>query len=248
MKINRFFPVTWLAVVALAAPVWAQTAAEQLQKGIFAQDTAGDVEGAIAIYRQIINAGSSPREVAAQAQYRLGEALLRKGDLAGAASEFDKLARNYPDYAPLVASIANGSGGGNYRTGAQARMATELSTLDRINRRLDTATAPPPPPAAPPPPGTLRVGQNAAQINLINKTPPAYPALAKAARVQGTVNFEVTIGKDGHVENLKLLSGPPLLVQAAMEAVRQWVYKPTLLNGEPMNVLTTVEVNFTLSE
>jgi TonB family protein len=82
---------------------------------------------------------------------------------------------------------------------------------------------------------------------LLKKVDPEYPPLAKAARVQGDVNFEATIGADGKVNNLHLLSGPPLLVQAAMQAVQQWVYKPTLLNGQPVEVITTIDVNFTLT-
>ena len=89
---------------------------------------------------------------------------------------------------------------------------------------------------------------NVAAANIEQKVQPAYPPLAKQARVQGTVTFEVTIGKDGHVNNLHLISGPPLLVQAAMQAVQQWVYRPTLLNGEPVDVITTIDVNFTLSQ
>jgi len=75
-----------------------------------------------------------------------------------------------------------------------------------------------------------------------------YPPLAKAARVQGTVKFEAVIGKDGSIQNLHMISGPPLLVQAAMQAVQQWKYRPTLLNGEPVEVITTIDVNFTLSQ
>jgi protein TonB len=84
--------------------------------------------------------------------------------------------------------------------------------------------------------------------NLIRQPRPVYPPLAKAARVQGTVKFEATIGKDGTIQNLKVISGPPLLIQAATAAVAQWQYKPTLLNGEPVEVLTTIDVNFTLSQ
>ena len=62
------------------------------------------------------------------------------------------------------------------------------------------------------------------------------------------VKFEAKIAKDGTIQDLKLVSGPPLLVQSAMQAVQQWVYKPTLLNGEPVEVLTTIDVNFTLSQ
>ena len=93
-----------------------------------------------------------------------------------------------------------------------------------------------------------RIGGNVMQASLISQTKPVYPPLAKAARVQGTVKFEATIGKDGTIQNLHMISGPPLLVQAALQAVQTWRYKPTLLNGEPVEVLTTIDVNFTLSQ
>jgi protein TonB len=75
-----------------------------------------------------------------------------------------------------------------------------------------------------------------------------YPLPAKAARVQGAVTFQAVIRKDGHVETLQLVSGPPLLVKAAEDAVQQWLYKPIMLNGNPVEVVTTVSVNFTLSQ
>jgi protein TonB len=113
------------------------------------------------------------------------------------------------------------------------------------------AAAPPPKPAAPPPPpkpvGPQRIGGNVQAANLINAVKPVYPPLAKMARQQGTVKFEATISKDGTIEDLKVVSGPPLLIPAAMEAVKQWKYKPTLLNGDPVEVLTTIDVNFSLS-
>jgi protein TonB len=87
-----------------------------------------------------------------------------------------------------------------------------------------------------------------AAASLLNQVKPVYPPLAKAARVQGTVKFEAEISKEGAIQNLKLVSGPPLLVQAAMAAVQQWRYRPTMLNGEPVVVLTTIDVNFTLSQ
>ena len=114
--------------------------------------------------------------------------------------------------------------------------------------------APPPPP---PPPAVkavetrrepLRVGGNVQAANLIKKISPPYPALAKSARIQGTVRFTAIIGKDGTIQNLQLVSGHPMLVQSATEAVKQWVYKPTLLNGEPVEVITQIDVNFTLSQ
>jgi TonB family protein len=97
-------------------------------------------------------------------------------------------------------------------------------------------------------PGRIRVGGNVAAVNLINKVQPVYPPLAKQARVQGTVSFTAVIGKDGSIQDLQLISGHPLLVQAAQDAVKQWIYKPTLLNGNPVEVTTQIDVNFTLSE
>ncbi|MES1261697.1 MAG: energy transducer TonB, partial [Acidobacteriota bacterium] len=94
----------------------------------------------------------------------------------------------------------------------------------------------------------VRVGAAVQEAALLSQPKPVYPPLAKEARVQGTVKFEAVIGKDGRVQNLRLLSGPPLLVQAAMQGVQQWVYKPTLLNGSPTEVITTIDVNFTLSQ
>ncbi len=113
-----------------------------------------------------------------------------------------------------------------------------------------TSIGPPPPPPPPPPKPkatVARVGGNVQASKLINQPKPVYPPLAKAARVQGTVKFQATIGKDGKIENLQLLGGPPLLVQAAMQAVQQWTYQPTLLNGDPVDVITTIDVNFTLN-
>jgi len=118
------------------------------------------------------------------------------------------------------------------------------------------SAAPPPPPPPPPPkavekpvtPQRIRVGGNVQQANLVRKVTPNYPPLAKQARIQGTVRFTAIIGKDGTIQNLQLVTGHPLLVAAAQDAVRQWVYRPTLLNGEPVEVITQIDVNFTLSQ
>jgi periplasmic protein TonB len=67
------------------------------------------------------------------------------------------------------------------------------------------------------------------------------------ARVEGTVVLQAILGKDGTVQDLKVLGGPPLLIRVAMDAVRTWRYQPTLLNGEPVDVLTEISVNFTLA-
>ena len=104
--------------------------------------------------------------------------------------------------------------------------------------------------AVPPAGGTptrIRVGGNVQANNLITKVTPMYPLEAKMARIQGTVKFQATIGKDGSVVDLQLLTGHPLLVPSATDAVKQWIYKPTLLNGNPVDVVTQIDVNYTLA-
>jgi protein TonB len=98
------------------------------------------------------------------------------------------------------------------------------------------------PPAGQP----IKAGGNMQAANLVKRVAPVYPAFAKSARIQGTVRFTALIAKDGTVQNLQLISGPPMLIRAATEAVKQWVYRPALLNGEPVEVITQIEVNFTL--
>ena len=114
--------------------------------------------------------------------------------------------------------------------------------------------APPaaPPPRAPEPAKTqpaqrIRVGGNVRAPQILQRINPAYPPLAKQARISGLVKLEGIIAKDGTVQQLKVVSGHPLLAPAALEAVRQWRYNPTLLNGEPVEVISPIDVNFILS-
>lgn len=95
-------------------------------------------------------------------------------------------------------------------------------------------------------PERIRVGAQVQKLNLITKVDAIYPPLALQARIQGVVRFNIVIGKEGRVSNIQLVSGHPLFVAAATDAVRQWVYKPTLLNGQPVEVVTEADVNFTL--
>jgi periplasmic protein TonB len=83
--------------------------------------------------------------------------------------------------------------------------------------------------------------------DLVHKVLPRYPALARSARIQGPVILQAMIGKSGAIENLRLLSGHPILAPAAIEAVRQWRYRPYILNGEPVEVETQITVNFSLA-
>ena len=105
------------------------------------------------------------------------------------------------------------------------------------------------PPAVVPKPsaaGPLRVSQGVAQGFLVHEVKPIYPPLARQARIQGTVMLQAVIGKDGRIENLQMISGHPMLAPAAIEAVRQWRYRPYTLNGEPVEVETEITVNFVL--
>jgi len=111
-------------------------------------------------------------------------------------------------------------------------------------------SSPPPPPLQPKGahPQRIRVGGQVIAARLIYQPKPEYPPLAKMARIQGTVLLEAIIGRDGTIRELKVLSGHPLLAKAALEAVQRWRYQPTLLNGEPVEVLTEISVSFALAE
>jgi len=98
------------------------------------------------------------------------------------------------------------------------------------------------------PPSRIRVGGNVQQTKLVSQPQPVYPPLAKQAKIQGVVKLSATIAKDGTMQHLEVISGHPLLIMAAMEAVKQWVYQTTLLNGQPVEVMTEIDVNFTLSQ
>jgi periplasmic protein TonB len=119
--------------------------------------------------------------------------------------------------------------------------------------------APPPSPPTPPakpkvvelpkeePPQRIMVGGKVQQAKLISQPKPMYPPLAKQAGVSGVVRLQAVIGFDGSIHSLTLVSGHPLLVPAAMEAVKQWRYQPTELNDKPVEVVTQIDVNFTLN-
>jgi len=112
------------------------------------------------------------------------------------------------------------------------------------------AVAPPPPPPAPPAakaPARIAVGGQVEAARILSQSQPQYPILARQSRVQGEVVLHAIIDKDGGVDELTVISGHPLLVQAALEAVKKWRYQPTQLNGEPVEVDTTITVHFFLS-
>ena len=108
------------------------------------------------------------------------------------------------------------------------------------------STAAPPPPKVTP--KRITVGGNVQAAHLVNRVQPVYPPLARQTRISGTVKLHAIIGKNGAVEQLQVVSGHPLLVQSALDAVRQWRYQPTLLNGEPVEVDTEIDVIFSLAQ
>jgi len=116
------------------------------------------------------------------------------------------------------------------------------------------SAAPPPPlppkalaPAVPPPPAApkqITVGGQVQAAMLVEQVPPVYPAVARQGHIHGSVILKAVIGTDGRIKNLVAMSGNPLLVEAALSAVRRWVYRPTVLNGTPVEVNTEIEVRF----
>lgn len=113
--------------------------------------------------------------------------------------------------------------------------------IDSIGRNLNVVPPPPVPVAHPPRISHMMEG------NLIHRVQPAYPHLAQVGRIQGTVLLRAIISRLGTIEDLHVISGHPMLVGAAIDAVRQWRYRPYILNGEPVEVETQVTVNFSLS-
>ncbi len=125
--------------------------------------------------------------------------------------------------------------------GAAAGTGPGTAVFDSLGTGAN-AWVPPPPPALRP----LRVSR-VMEGNLVHRVQPEYPALAKMARVQGAVVLHAVISKQGTIEGLEVISGPPALVKAAVDAVRQWRYRPYYLNDEPVEVDTQVTVNFVLA-
>jgi protein TonB len=153
------------------------------------------------------------------------------------------------DEAPPAASGVVGGVPGGVAGGSMG------GVLGGILGGVPSAAPPPPPPpkkeAPKPPPkpeGPLVVGGRVQSAKLIVHPDPIYPQIAKTARISGKVILQAVIGENGHIQELTVVTGHPMLQQAALQAVRQWVYQPTMLNEQPVKVSTTIEVNFTLSQ
>ncbi len=143
-----------------------------------------------------------------------------------------------PTSIPSRISIVTNDPPAIYSTGdTSAPSGTDSNLIDILR-----SAAPPPP--KPVPPQRIRVGGYVEAGARINNVAPEYPAIAKVAHISGTVVLHALIAKDGTIEQLEYVSGPPMLVKAAMDAVKQWRYKPYLLNGDPVEVETTINVDF----
>lgn len=126
-----------------------------------------------------------------------------------------------------------------------------LGIIDSGQTALREPAPLPPPPLVVPEPvirTPVRVSGGVQAANLIYRPKPAYPPLALKTRVQGVVVLEAKITREGTIDSLRVISGHPLLIDAAIDAVKQWRYRPMLLNGEPIEVITTITVNFTFSQ
>jgi periplasmic protein TonB len=150
---------------------------------------------------------------------------------------------NEDEAPPSTGGIAGGVPGG-VAGGAMG------GVLGGILGGIPSAAPPPPPPPKkePKPAGPLIVGGRVQAAKLIRQPQPQYPQIARQARISGTVELAAIIGEDGHIQELHVVSGHPLLRQAALDAVKQWVYQPTLLNEQPVKVSTTIDVIFSLGQ
>jgi TonB family protein len=187
-------------------------------------EEAGDLDGAMAAYKEAM--ARNPDE--AFSHRDLAELLEKKGGLDGAITQAREAIRIAPDRAGghfVLAKILRSKGD-------EAEAAKEMQIATALEAQN--------------PPRQVRVGNVVMSKNLIYQPKPAYPSQAKKARIQGTVRLEVVIDKDGKVQDMKLLNGHPILAKAAMKAVSKWRYQPSLLRGEPVEVVTEVDVNFAL--
>jgi periplasmic protein TonB len=153
--------------------------------------------------------------------------------------------------AVALASISDAPAVGvSYMVGAaEGVMNSIVNSADRLTGGIVPAIATrisPPAAAIPEPTPARRIGGDVLDARILERILPAYPALARQLRVSGVVQLAGIIDRDGRVKSLQVISGHPLLVKAAVEAVQKWRYRPTLLNGEPVEVMAPILVNFSL--
>jgi protein TonB len=178
-----------------------------------------------------------------------GQPAVSRGPHVFTAPEFREPAR-VPDRiladesAPPAGWVAGPPGPGLVGTPGGVPWGTGID-ISQVPRPAPPAPAPHTSPPARPP---LRVSSGVEAARILHQVIPVYPPLARQARISGVVHLEAVISREGTVESLRVTSGHPLLAEAALEAVRQWVYRPTLLNGDPVEVLTEIDLRFKLGE
>jgi len=194
--------------------------------------TKSDPAAATAEYREALRL--APESVPAHLLF--GCSLEKAGDLDGAISQYLLAARLKPGLPEPHRALGRMLEMKGDRDAAlsQFRLASELPSSSPVSTSCE--------------PKRIRVGGQVESAKLILQPKPDYPLSAKMKRIQGTVKLEAVISKDGTIQDLMVLAGHPLLVKAAVEAVSRWRYQKTLLNGEPVEVVTEIDVNFTLSE
>ena len=150
-----------------------------------------------------------------------------------------------PEIPPHVSTVPDGELSQKHGDGIAGDFRGGIPT--GVNGSVLEMMKPVPPASAKPVVQKFRVSSGVAEGMLVRQVKPQYPAPAKLARIEGRVSLQAVIGKDGAIENLHVISGHPLLVAAAIDAVKQWRYKPYFLNGEPVEVETQIVVNFVLT-
>ena len=163
----------------------------------------------------------------------------RLGLSSGASRPEEQMSAPLQPYLPLTPPDEVGSAAAAVASSHTDSVTDSTDLVLAIREPADVASEPPP--LRPPASACAQVAQ------IINQVAPRYPDLARQARIQGVVLLEANISTEGTVENLRVIAGHPLLSQAAVEAVYQWQYQPTLLNGQPVPVVTTISVRFTLN-
>ena len=142
-----------------------------------------------------------------------------------------------PEHAPPIPEVPEGFAGG-----------VAFGAPGAVGSPAGDVSVPPAPPLPPKPAGPVHVGELVRAPQKTVDVRPVYPEIARTAHVQGTVVLEAVLGKNGHVDQVRVLKSVPLLDRAAIDAVRQWEYTPSTLHGLPVEVLMTITVTFTLQE
>ena len=154
--------------------------------------------------------------------------------------------RAIPRFTPIIVDAGPGPPIDEYHVGVPGSTGGRDSNLAVVSTLVGWGDGTPPPLPAKPAAHAPRPVSHPMEAYLVHRVEPPYPALAKATGIRGQVVLRAIVAKDGSIENLRVMAGHPVLVKAAVEAVRQWRYRPYLLNGEAVEVETEVTVNFVL--